>query len=140
MNKISVFSTQRKFDADIKEVSAIARRVFLLLKKDGFSADFYLVNNIEMRKLNRVYRKKDKSTNVLTFCEPKNFVRIPNKFKYLGEIYICPEYIYSRKQDTNLMIAHGILHLFGYDHETRNDRVKMEGRERFLLLKLSSNI
>ncbi len=136
MNKISVFATNKKFNFDKKNVSAIARRVFLLLKKDGYKVDFYLVGDNFIKKINRIYRKKNATTNVLSFCEPKDFVGAPSRFKYLGEIYINPDFIYKNHQDEKLMVVHGILHLFGYDHEYLKERLKMEKKEMALIKKI----
>ncbi len=133
MNKISVIVANKKFNSDKKNISAVARRVFLLLKKDGYRVDFYLVDDDFIKKLNRVYRGKNKTTNVLSFCEPKDFISAPSKLKYLGEIYINPDFIVKNNQDNKLMVVHGVLHLFGYDHEYLKERLKMEKKESDLL-------
>ena len=136
MNKIEITPLNKGYKSEIRKISALARKIFLLLKKDGYSADIYLADNQTMRKINRIYRKKDKSTNVLSFCEPVDFVRAPSRYEYLGEIYIGVDYIRAHKQDFSLMVAHSILHLFGYDHETTKDRVKMEKKEASLLVRV----
>ncbi len=133
MNKITVTALDRKFNCYVKPISAIARKIFLLLKKNGYSFDICLVGNSVIRKINRTYRKKDKVTNVLSFCEPENFIGAPSKYKYLGEIYLGLDFIKANNQDLKLMITHGTLHLLGYDHETEKDRVKMEKKERLIL-------
>lgn len=135
MNKVAVLSLDKKYKSDAKKISALARKVFLLLKKNNLAADIYLIGNRTMRKLNRTYRKKDKATNVLTFCEPKKFINAPSKYKYLGEIHISPDFIKSRRQDMNLIVVHGMLHLLGYDHKTAKERMAMEKKERLLLEK-----
>ena len=132
MNRITVIDLDKKYNREAKKISALSRKIFLLLKKDGFSADIYLVGNSLMRKLNRTYRKKDKSTNVLTFCEPEKFINAPSRYKYLGEIYVSLDFIKKHNQSLSLMIVHGILHLLGYDHETVKERVLMEKKEDWL--------
>lgn len=133
MNKITVTALDRKFNCYVKPISAIARKIFLLLKKNGYSFDICLVGNSVIRKINRTYRKKDKVTNVLSFCEPKNFIGAPSKYKYLGEIYLGLDFIKTNGQDLKLMIVHGVLHLLGYDHETRKEMTVMESKEQSIL-------
>jgi probable rRNA maturation factor len=133
VNKISVFAVQKKYILEIRKISALARKIFLLLGKNGYSADIYLIGDLEMKRINRTYRKKDKVTNVLSFCEPNDFIGAPSKYKYLGEIYLSMDFIKENQQDLRLMVVHGMLHLLGYDHETAKDRVKMERKERSIL-------
>lgn len=133
MNKVSVTTTDKKFSRDVKKISALARKVFLLLKKDNFSADIYLVSNSKIRSVNKKYRHKDKATNVLSFCEPKEFISPLGKYKYLGEIYLALDFIEKNEQNIKLMIVHGILHLFGYDHMTHAQMVRMEKLESRIL-------
>lgn len=86
--------------------------------------DVFLVDSQAMRKLNRKYRKKDKSTNVLSFPAPLHF-----PINTLGEVYLDPTYIERHKEDLTFMLVHGVLHILGYDHEKKGDRIKMEKKE-----------
>ena len=86
-----------------------------------------------MKMLNNKFRSKNKPTNVLSFQKPKNFPGIK-----LGEVYLDPIYIQKHKEDLALMLAHGVLHILGYDHEKKSDRIKMERREARLLSKLKA--
>jgi len=101
-----------------------------------------------MRRLNRSFRGKNSTTDVLSFPfdetnweandvkteNPKS--RIPNpKPQYLGDIVISLEQAQRQAAENNLdfeieikqLILHGILHLCGYDHET--DDGEMNRRE-----------
>ena len=51
MNKITVTALEKRFSRKTGKISALARKVFLLLKKNGFSADIYLVSDASMKKL-----------------------------------------------------------------------------------------
>ena len=64
--------------------------------------------------------------NVLSYEAPKNFLLGNIKEKFLGEIYLNPKYIKIHKENFDLMVVHGFLHLLGYVHEKENDRIKME--------------
>jgi len=135
VNKIFVYFSQKKFEKEAKRIFSLAQKIFLLLKKNGLSVEIFLVSDFEIKKINKKYRNKNKATNVLSFCQPKDFVLAPLK-KHLGEIYLAPNYIKKNKQDIKLMLVHGILHLLGYDHIKEADRIKMEEKEKSLLKKL----
>lgn len=70
------------------------------------------------QKLNKQFREKDKSTDVLSFQSDDP--------EAMGELILCPEVIETQARDNDwdlqleysYMILHGILHLLGYDHET----------------------
>jgi probable rRNA maturation factor len=69
-----------------------------------------------MKKLNSAYRKKDMPTDVLSFNM--------NEGKLLGDVVVCPsvakmnarKYNVSFNAEIARLVAHGILHLLGYDH------------------------
>lgn len=100
----------------------------LKLKKP---VDIFLVDGETMRKLNKKYRKKNKTTNVLSFAAPLNF-----PIDVLGEIYLDPKYIEKKGEDMAFMMLHGVLHILGYDHERNSDRIRMERKEEIILSKL----
>ncbi|MCX6702971.1 MAG: rRNA maturation RNase YbeY [Candidatus Wolfebacteria bacterium] len=128
MNKILV---------ENKEVLAAIRAAFKVLKVDGVALDVYLVSEKVITGLNKKFRRFDKATNVLSF-ENGNFPHPETKLRYLGEIYLCPAYILKElrvpgvlrgvKPEMRLMelAVHGALHLLGYNHEKKSDRIEME--------------
>jgi probable rRNA maturation factor len=80
-----------------------------------------IVNPQEIKKLNKEYRKKNKPTDVLSFGEIGGDI---------SEIVICPEEVEKNgkdfKKELTLVLIHGILHLFSYDHEkTKKEAEKM---------------
>lgn len=89
--------------------------------------DINFVTNQEIASLNKKYRKRGKSTDVLSFSYKKdnNFVT-PKKFPYLGEIFIAPGVVQKNAQKRQVsfrkecvrVLLHGILHLLGYEHES----------------------
>ncbi len=86
-----------------------------------------ITSSLEMRELNRRFRKKNQPTDVLSF--PSN---LP---KWAGDIAISVEIAasnaaqlgHSTETELKILILHGLLHLAGYDHET--DRGEMLARE-----------
>jgi len=86
-----------------------------------------IVGEAEGRRLNRIYRKKNRATNVLTFSYDQ----------MRGDVVLCHPVIRreARVQGKSLaahyahLVVHGCLHLRGYDHEKKQDAVRMEARE-----------
>ena len=136
MNKVFIYSTSPRYshlESYLKKKSA---KVLRMLKKDGVSFEIFLVLEKEIKKINRERRNKNRTTNVLSFCEPKNFVYPKEKYKRMGEIFISPDFVKKAGQEINLMLVHGILHLFGFDHIRKNEALKMERKEALLLKSL----
>ncbi len=87
-----------------------------------------------VRALNKAWRGKDAPTNVLSFPAPDGFGA-------LGDVALALETVLAEAQAQGKtprahaahLIAHGFLHLVGYDHENDEDAEKMEGRERAIL-------
>jgi len=94
-----------------------------------------LSNTKVIKKLNSKFRKKNKSTDVLSFpfYNEKNLKKkIKNKKEiYLGDIIINLNKIRSKKNIKNFKLEfdklwiHGLVHLFGYDHKKEKDYRKM---------------
>lgn len=107
---------KRSFNADfswLTKLEKIVQKDFRVKKQISIA----LVLPKEIKELNRVYRKKDKVTDVLSFSLDSKDI--------LGEIIIClaqakkqaQEKKNSIKLELQLLTVHGILHLLGYDHE-----------------------
>ena len=110
-------------------------------KKGQLGLDSKRVQRIEMgvtlcgkqriRTLNREYRGKDKSTDVLSFpvYEDLRVGSAERQFLMpeidLGDVMICREKVYQQAREFDLppvaealhLVAHGLLHLCGHDHE-----------------------
>lgn len=96
-----------------------------------FSVAF--VSDRRMKELNKLFRGKDSTTDVLSFPnEPDEFDPDKNN---LGDIVISVEQAAKQSNENGLsleteikqLILHGVLHLCGYDHET--DSGEMNARE-----------
>jgi len=123
---VAIVLLDRRFQDLKRKVHAAAKKIISLTKSRGGCAEIYLVNGRFMNK------------NVLAFRAPKNFPRPDIKGRFLGEIYLNPDYIKNHKEDIFLMLTHGFLHLLGYGHKEKADRIKMEKKEQ-QLFKLLSN-
>lgn len=102
-----------------------------LLVKRGYKAVarkelvVVFVTSGEIRRLNRLYRRKDYSTDILSFQ--------PADPSAVGELVLCLPIIRRQSRRTGLseqgelgyMIVHGALHLLGFDHEKPREESKM---------------
>ena len=104
-------------------------------KKNIIFCTLLLSNTKAIKKLNSKFRKKNKSTDVLSFpfYNKKNLKKkIKNEKEiYLGDIIINLNKIHSKKNMKNFKLEfdklwiHGLVHLFGYDHKKEKDYRKM---------------
>lgn len=90
-NRITVTGTEQRFREWEMHVKKRVIKILSVMKKDGVAIDIVLLGNRKMRTLNRRHRGKDKSTNVLSFEEPKQFVYPDKGATPKGEIYLNPE-------------------------------------------------
>ena len=88
-----------------------------------------------MKSLNNQFRKKNKTTDVLSF--PFNYKFTKNS--YLGDMAISYEIINKRSNKSNFFLEfdkiwiHGYLHLLGYDHKKLKNFQKMNKKENLIL-------
>jgi rRNA maturation RNase YbeY len=103
-----------------------------------------LVGDGRMRRLNRLYRGKDRTTDVLAFPmrESDNPCRM-----VLGDVVIsvptavrqASEAGHPTEDEVAALLVHGVLHLCGYDHEKgAREAARMRRRERAVLKALGS--
>lgn len=107
-----------------------------------------LVNNEQIKELNKKYRNKDCATDVLSFPMGENGnydVNPETGAKILGDIVISMEkaveqadkYGHPLQREVGFLAAHSLLHLLGYDHETSKlDKVRMREKEEMVMAQL----
>ena len=105
-----------------------------------------LTSDRAIRTLNRRWRGRDKSTNVLSFPAPPPAGRKPSRGlpRHLGDIVLAYETVArearaeGKRLDHHIahLALHGFLHLLGYDHESHGQAEAMERRERRILARL----
>lgn len=120
-------------DLSVKQVSKD------LKIKESLYFDVIVVDDQQMQKINKQFRKKDKSTDVITFAlrDASSSVNTP----LLGEIYLAPDYIQkvskkSFNEEFILAFIHGILHLLGYDHDDKKKEEVMFSLQNKILQKV----
>ena len=106
-----------------------------LFKNKNHEFSIILTNEKKMKYFNLKFRKKNKTTDVLSFP-----MKIKDKKRlYVGDIAISYEIIKERSKKTNFFLEfdkmwiHGYLHLIGHDHKKLNDFKKMFKKEKLIL-------
>ncbi len=110
---------------------------------DGGEVGLILVDDQYIRSLNKQYRGRDAPTDVLSFSflEPLNENK-PGEGEFaIGDIYISAERAreqaadagHSLEKEIVMLAVHGLLHLFGYEHEKEEDLEIMQSKERDIL-------
>jgi probable rRNA maturation factor len=96
-----------------------------------------VVDEEEIQTLNRLYRDKDKTTNVLSF-PAGNIDGLPAEVGVqLGDVVVCAAVVAAEAEEQRKavkdhwahMIVHGTLHLLGFDHENDAEAIEMEALE-----------
>ncbi len=99
----------------------------------------HLVSDASIRALNAEHRGIDRHTDVLSFPLLGNgFVVPPDAPVHLGDVVIshqravdqAAEYGHSVDREIAYLVAHGVLHILGYDHEVEADKLLMPQPER----------
>lgn len=139
--KVEVLFKDQKADTKIRKI--IVKVVNLVcadlsLNHKHTELSVLLVNNKFMQNLNRKYRNKFGTTNVLSFPQNKHLAwKNSEKLNLLGDIVLSPDKI---KEESVLYLKdfyehfihiflHGFLHLLGYTHDSKNDTKNMETKE-----------
>jgi len=137
-NAVFIFDPGNKYRSEARKIKSLANKLAKLVKITGISFEAYLISNREMRSLNVKFRGMDKATNILSFNADKESIRpdLKKNTRYLGEIFLAPDYIRSHGENLNFLFIHGFLHLLGYTHSGKRDTIKMEKLEDKLFKKL----
>ena len=129
-----------ELDIDLSEYEKLYNKLFaktlkLLKKNENSIMSVTFVDKPTIHEINKTYRFKDAPTDVISFAflDDKNEVIIGDIPVDLGEIYICYEvadenrqkYQNSIKRELCFLFVHGLLHLLGYDHQTKEQEEQM---------------
>ena len=151
MIKINVIVKDKSWLKFIKNPETYLKRKIKKIKNDKFfekksySFSLQLSGSKEIKALNKKFRKKNKSTDILSFPnQTKKNLAILKKKKikiYLGDVIINLKKInfsskISFKKHLDVLWIHGLIHLFGYDHKLESNYKKMNVIEKKLLKKL----
>jgi probable rRNA maturation factor len=118
-------------------------RMLAVLGASGVEVSVTFVDDWAIRDLNRQYRRKDKPTDVLSFPQhddPLSLVGKDGGGALLGDIVISVPTALRQAQERDralshevvTLLAHGLLHLFGFDHRTDDEEREMDAFARVL--------
>ncbi|MFA6026881.1 MAG: rRNA maturation RNase YbeY [Ignavibacteriaceae bacterium] len=124
LNKKSVAPINKKF-LELVLVQTL-QKASIFSAKSEISVSVAIVAEEEIKLINKTYRKKNQSTDILSFPEFANRADLPIEEKelFLGELILCYNDIkrYTKENSLNFkeelikVVAHGGLHLLGFRH------------------------
>jgi probable rRNA maturation factor len=124
-------SDRQDLAVDARSLIDLARRTLEAEGAAGVELSISLVDEEEMAALHQRYADAPGPTDVLSFPLEDEFR--DGERRLLGDVVICPAVAARQNTDLGaelrLLLAHGILHLLGYDHEEDADRDEMWARQ-----------
>jgi probable rRNA maturation factor len=135
--RIEVLSHRGRIDA--RWVIPLCKKILASELRAPIRVNVVATDNKYIRQLNRDYRGRNHATDVLAFnlCDEDDSEEQP----LLGEIYISCEkarqqaaaYHHCFREEVRRLVAHGLLHLLGYDHEDDKSKKRMQEKEEVYL-------
>jgi probable rRNA maturation factor len=126
VNNLTIFSVDKKFLIKVAKV---------VLKGENIreaELSIALVGPAKIKELNKKYRRKNKTTDVLVFGGINEVIICPLKVKKNAKKFKS-----TFKKELARVLIHGILHLLGYDHEkSKKEAEKMEKKQGYYLSKI----
>lgn len=142
--EVLVRDRQRQKRVRPAKVRQLAEKILSGLGCHGKELSILLVNDEEMAVLNRRYRSREGSTNVLAFAMSEGEGTGVHAY-LLGDVVVSTETAdreaqergVTLEEEMTLLLSHGILHLLGYEHEDVPDEaLRMQQKEREVLAAL----
>lgn len=140
MNKFEIFNeTDEKID--LKEERKILNYALEFEKIENAEFNVIFVDSKTIREINKEYRGVDRVTDVISFAL-EDGEKIKFEFgRLLGDIYICTDkmkeqakqYGHSLLREQGFLSVHGLLHLLGYDHMTKEEEKIMFEKQELIL-------
>ena len=152
MINVDVFSEEKAWSKKLKKKELFFKKIcksfpkkYKFLKKK-VSFTLLLSNNKSIKKLNKSFRNKNKSTDILSFPSNKKLKKI--KENYIGDIIISYNFIdkpksqsfKSFKKKLIKTFIHGFLHLLNFDHIKDKDYIKMLKEEELIYKSVISKL
>jgi rRNA maturation RNase YbeY len=131
---ILIDNRQKQHKVSTKQIQTTAQALLNALDNPDSELSILITDDTEIAQLNLQYRNRKGPTNVLSFpMHEGDFSEVSPEM--LGDVVISAETAaregkelgFSFVQRLNFLLVHGILHLFGYDHEISDDEaIKMD--------------
>ena len=152
MINIEVFSDEKAWSKKLKKKELFFKEICNFFPRKyqfpnkKIALTLLLSNNKYIKKLNKNFRKKNKSTDILSF--PLTKKKSISKKTYIGDIIISYNFMNKPKSQNQIFFKekviktfiHGFLHLIGFDHIRNNDYKKMLKEEEFIYNSVISKI
>lgn len=159
--KLTVYNRQKAQTIAKDTLKLIEKAAKLCVKKEGFpypcEAFITLVDNTDIRDINKEHRGIDKATDVLSFplieyvdnkpdIVPGDIDPETNRVS-LGDIVISVEkakeqaesFGHTEEREYAFLAVHGMLHLLGFDHETKEQEDVMFSKQEMILIEMGLN-
>lgn len=146
--QVNIYKTVKKVGLSTKTIQHIVNITAKKVKKHG-QISVHAIANTKMTRLNQQYRKKQGTTDVLTFASVQEGMAFPfekNKQEPIdyGDIFIsipqikkqAKQHKISFREEFTRMLVHGVLHSFGYDHIQKKDEKVMIPLQESIVQKL----
>ncbi|GMO45198.1 MAG: rRNA maturation RNase YbeY [Termitinemataceae bacterium] len=125
MNSVDISVQGVKMPAWCQAVEKFVQSVLNEIDKDSWNVSILFCSADFMRQMNKMYRGKDESTDVLSFAQGDDAADVDGIF-YAGDILISLEnlaenaqrFSVTQNEELQRLLIHGILHLAGMDHQT----------------------
>ena len=131
---IAGFPNEKQIRNLAVNILKVAQRLKLLSKK-SIILDISCASLMEIKALNKKFRKMNTPTDVLSFENPdvRSRSMSGHRFIFLGNIVICHviakkqalQYRHSYKNEIAVLLTHALLHLLGFDHEKSSKSAKI---------------
>lgn len=143
---ISIQNRQKKQEVDTGRLRRSLKRLLKELHCREIEVSLLLVDDDQIREINRTYLKRDRPTNVISFSMTEgSFGHIHPEI--LGDIILSTEtaardartFGLDFMDEMEFLLIHGLLHLIGYNHENtgaeQTEKMKIRERELFFMLR-----
>jgi probable rRNA maturation factor len=132
---------RRSADVDRRRLRAMAERMLSALELPDAELSILLTDDPAMQVLNREHRGKDRPTDVLAFPLGRRRSAATDAPVLLGDVVIsidtAERQARGRRRDLvdeiRFLLAHGLLHLLGFDHATPSQKRRMDAQTRWLV-------
>lgn len=148
MGKLVIECLDRKI-----KLKKLAEAVYTVLgQKSRLKAELVFVDKDGIFNLNKDTRGIESVTDVLsypsmegikgqTLLPEEHIIELEGRYIFLGSIVICDDRLkeqaeeigHSVEEERDYLIIHGLMHLFGYDHMTEEDKREMREKEKAVL-------
>lgn len=143
---IAIDNRQKKIKLDLTRIRRSLKRLMKELRCEEGDLSLLLVDDNQIREINRTYLKRDRSTNVISFAMTEGEFGTVNP-RLLGDIVLSVETAardaatgcLDLMDEVEFLLIHGLLHLLGYEHEkaaaAESRKMKTRERELFFMLR-----